>query len=241
MPRTEVDRAVEQVERASGRWRVSMTLLRARPRLGIALGAGLAVGFACAFLLPGVAPSTCAIAGWDTLCVVFLVLAWIGILGDKPAEIRARAAQEDEGQAVILTLVLAACVASLAVIAIELSQARNDQGWIKGMHIAVAVGTVMASWLLMQAIFALHYAHEYYGADRASGGDRGGLAFPGKEEPDYWDFLHFAIIIGVASQTADIAFTAKGLRRLGTLHSLIAFVFNTLIVALTINLVAGLF
>jgi uncharacterized membrane protein len=72
-------------------------------------------------------------------------------------------------------------------------------------------------------------------------GDAGGLSFPGKGAPDYWDFLHFSIVIGVASQTADIAFTDKGLRRLGTAHSLFAFAFNTVIVALTINLMAGLF
>jgi uncharacterized membrane protein len=76
---------------------------------------------------------------------------------------------------------------------------------------------------------------------RRAGRTPGGLAFPGGEPPDYWDFLHFSIVVGVAAQTADIAFTNKHLRRLGTAHSLIAFIFNTLIVALTINLVAGLF
>jgi uncharacterized membrane protein len=93
----------------------------------------------------------------------------------------------------------------------------------------------------MQYVFALHYAHEYYDPDENCAGDSKGLAFPGGEPPDYWDFLHFSIIIGVAAQTADIAFTSKGLRRIGTLHSLVAFAFNTVIVALTINLLAGLF
>ena len=108
---------------------------------------------------------------------------------------------------------------------------------------AAAFVTVTASWFLMQVVYALHYAHAYYGAHPETGEDCGGLAFLDrpKAEPDYWDFLHFAIVIGVAAQTADIAFTDKRLRRLGTAHSVIAFVFNTLIVALTINLVAGLF
>jgi uncharacterized membrane protein len=69
----------------------------------------------------------------------------------------------------------------------------------------------------------------------------GGLVFPGGGEPDYWDFLHFSIVIGVASQTADIGFSSKGMRRTGTLHCVLAFVYNTVILALTINLVAGLF
>jgi uncharacterized membrane protein len=98
---------------------------------------------------------------------------------------------------------------------------------------------VALSWLLVQFIFALHYAHEFYapGADQ----QRGGLAFPGNEAPDYWDFVHFAVVIGVAAQTADIAFTSKTLRRIGTVHSLVAFAFNTLVLALSINLAASLF
>ncbi|MFX8664596.1 DUF1345 domain-containing protein, partial [Acinetobacter baumannii] len=84
-------------------------------------------------------------------------------------------------------------------------------------------------------IFALHYAHEYY-AEGDDGAVGAGLAFPGKGDPDYWDFLHFSLVIGVASQTADIAFTTKALRRIGSVHSLIAFAFNTVVLALTINL-----
>ena len=89
-------------------------------------------------------------------------------------------------------------------------------------------------------IFALHYAHEYYGeGDR--GRRRGGLNFPDDDQPDYWDFIHFASIIGVAAQTADVAFTSKALRRTGTIHGMVAFVFNTVVLALTINLLAILF
>jgi uncharacterized membrane protein len=102
--------------------------------------------------------------------------------------------------------------------------------------------TVVGSWLMVQMIFALHYAHEYYGVDEDDGAaDAEGLRFPGVTAPDYWDFLHFSVVIGVACATADVEFTSKGLRRLGTIHSLVAFAFNTVIVALTINLTAGLF
>ena len=105
---------------------------------------------------------------------------------------------------------------------------------------ALVFATVAASWFMVQLIFALHYAHEYY-AQGERGQDAGGLDFPGGEPPDYWDFLHFSIVIGVASQTADIAFTSKSLRRVGTVHGITAFVFNTVVLALTINLLAGLF
>ena len=95
----------------------------------------------------------------------------------------------------------------------------------------------------MHFIFALHYVHRYFRPtpDGSTSDHVGGLAFPGGELPDFWDFLHFSIVIGVASQTADIAFTRKDLRRLGTVHGLVAFVFNTAVLALGINLVAGLF
>jgi uncharacterized membrane protein len=108
--------------------------------------------------------------------------------------------------------------------------------------VVLAFVSVVASWMMVQMIFALHYAHEYYGVDEDDGArDSRGLEFPGIEEPDYWDFLYFAIVIGVACATADVNISSKGLRQLGTVHSLIAFAFNTVIVALTINLTAGLF
>ena len=102
--------------------------------------------------------------------------------------------------------------------------------------------TVALSWFVMQLVFALHYAHRYYSPDDLPGprGRAQGLKFPGGEDPDYWDFLHFSVVIGTAAQTADIEFTSKPLRRIGTVHSLIAFTFNTVVLALSINLLASL-
>lgn len=137
-------------------------------------------------------------------------------------------------------MILAACVVSVAVVAFELSSALHEHGPAKALRVVTAFVTVSASWLTLQTLFALHYAHEYYARDTETGHDQGGLAFPGGEPPDDWDFLHFAVVIGVAAQTADIAFTSRTMRRLGTIHSLIAFAFNTLVLALTVNLLAGL-
>jgi uncharacterized membrane protein len=97
--------------------------------------------------------------------------------------------------------------------------------------------------MFVQIVFALHYAHEYYAEpqDKRGRKHRGGLLFPEDDAPDYWDFLHFAMIVGVAAQTADIAFTSKTLRRTGTWHGVVSFLFNTVVLALTINLLAGLF
>lgn len=227
--------------RRPAHWRLGVGLFAARPKLTTSLAAGLAVGLACLVFAPALQPSSCAIAGWDAFCALYLAQVLIVIFNKAPQDIRERAAVEDQGAAVILVLIVAACAASVAGVAFELSLAHHEHGLAKAWHVAVAVATVAGSWFLMQVVYALHYAHAYYVADVDTGKDTGGLTFPGGEAPDYWDFLHFSVVIGVAAQTADIAFTSKQLRRLGTAHSLIAFIFNTLIVALTINLVAGLF
>ena len=123
-----------------------------------------------------------------------------------------------------------------------MSLAKDAHGLMKVAHIVLAFITVIASWFMVQMIFTLHYAHEYYGIDEDDGArDAGGIEFPGKEPPDYWDFLYFSVCIGVACATADVDIASKGLRRLATIHCLVAFAFNTIIVALTINLTAGLF
>ena len=187
------------------------------------------------------AGATSAILGWNVFCGLFLVLIAVAARGGGPEKVRARAVREDEGRGLILALVLGASFASLGATAIELTQARHDSGLAQAAHVAAAFWTVAISWLVVQVVFALHYAHEYYAPSDGKDRKVAGLAFPGTKTPDDWDFLHFSIIIGVAAQTADIAFTSAALRRVGTLHSLVAFAFNTFVVALTINLLAGLF
>jgi uncharacterized membrane protein len=211
-----------------------------RPRLLFASVGGLLAAFASRFLA-GLEPSTSAIIGWDVLCLSFILMMMASMAERSSDEIRARAAQDDQGRATILTLVIVAAVAAVAAIAMELSAAKNAHGLVRALRITLAFGTVAVSWFMVHLIFALHYAHGYY--DRDVCGDAKGLRFPGEEddEPDYWDFLHFALIVGVASQTADIAISARPLRRLNTVHALFSFNFNTVIVALTINLLAGLF
>jgi len=216
---------------------------RARPRLTAAFAVGFAVWLACVFGGAGLRWSTCAVLGWDATCLTFIGLGLSMMPGRSPDDIRKVAATQDEGQHMILGLVSIAAAASLLAVAAELSLAKHAHGVEKPLRVALAFGTVAASWFMVQLIFALHYAHEFYA--RAGGSakavDAGGLGFPGDAPPDYWDFLHFSVVIGAASQTADITFTSKQIRRVGTAHTLLTFTFNTIIVALTINLVAGLF
>jgi uncharacterized membrane protein len=216
-------------------------VLVARPRLFIAILIGLAVGVGC-LAFPQMKVSTRLILGWDALSISFLSAMLISMISHSPTEIRARAALDDEGKGVILGLVLIAASVSVWAVGVELSMAKDVHSYMKVVHIVLAFVSVVASWLMVQMIFALHYAHEYYGVDEDDGArDAMGIEFPGTLDPDYWDFLYFAIVIGVACATADANITSKGLRRLSTVHCLVAFAFNTIIVALTINLTAGLF
>jgi len=212
----------------------------ARPRL-VAAFAGGALTTAVLRLAAGLEPSTAAVIGWDVLCLSYIVASCWTMGRDSPDEIRAKAARDDQGRVTILTVVLVAAVMAIVAVALELSLAKSVHGVERGLRVGLAFATVAASWFLVHLIFALHYAHGYYDRDAVRGGDVGGLEFPGGAAPSYWDFVHFAVIIGVAAQTADIAISSQRLRRLNTVHALFAFAFNTVVVALTINLLAGLF
>ncbi|MFC3070724.1 DUF1345 domain-containing protein [Phenylobacterium soli] len=230
--------AEAQAHRTRGVWRI----FASRPRLFGAAMIGAVTGLALAKFQPALPAVTDFVVGWDLMCLAFMLSVTGAMIDHSPDDIRARAEREDEGRGLILGLVLVAAAASVAAIGAELGLAKTAHGVLKAADVTLVVGTVALSWLMVQLVFALHYAHEYYDENEAcEGHDTKGLAFPGGETPDYWDFIHFSIVVGVAAQTADIAFTSKGMRRIGTVHSLVAFVFNTVIVALTINLLAGLF
>lgn len=177
-------------------------------------------------------------AGWDAGVALFLLLTFLKLARTESIDdIRARAADLDEAGVAVLPLSLLAAAASVAVVISE--AASGSSGTDKGVEALLTLGTVVASWLFVHVLFGLHYAHRFY-APADQKGDRGGLEFPGETEPDYWDFLHFSLIIGVASQTADVQIADRGLRRLSTVHSVTAFVFNTVLVALAVNLAVNL-
>lgn len=178
--------------------------------------------------------------GWDAGVGLFLVESAIRLKRGKSSDdIRARAAAIDDAGPAVLPLALIAAVASIAVVIGEAVRVASGGG-STGTAAVLALVTVALSWTFVHVIFAFHYAHIFY-ASGTDGGDRGGLIFPGDDaEPDYWDFLHFSLIIGVAAQTADVQISDRGLRRISTVHSVTAFVFNTVIVALAVNLAVGL-
>jgi len=219
-------------------WTRGFLPIAQRPYLATAIAAGILLSFATA---PWIARGmTRALIGWDGGIMVFLGLSFFYMLGADSTCMKRRALGHDEGRNVMLVITMLAAVASVVALAVELSAAKGQPG--AGFRVALAAGTVVLSWLFVQITYAMHYAHIFYVAEEGSPQHQGGLDFGyGAEEPDYWDFVHFAIVIGATSQTADIIFKSKEMRRVGTLHSLVAFGFNTAILATMINLAANLF
>lgn len=177
--------------------------------------------------------------GWDAGVMLYLALSCVHMIGIDSITMRRRSIDHSEGRNTMLFVTVLAAVASIAALAAELLDAKGHGG--NGFRLTLAAGTVMLSWLFVQIVFARYYAHLYYLIENLQGQLHGGLEFGDGGEPDYWDFVHFSIILGAAAQTADICFKSKKMRRMGTLHTLVAFGFNTAILATMINLAAGLF
>ena len=213
-------------------------LVRASPRLFIAATVGMAVGF----LLPATVSShlgTRFLIAWNCATALYVVLAAVMMIRSTEHSMRRRAQLQDDGQLLILLLVVVAGVASLVAIAGQLAVVKDMHGFVKTAHIALAGLTIASSWAFIQMMFALHYAHEYYAA--AGRGQAPGLEFPKDDSPDYGDFFYFAAVIGTSGQTADVAFATKSMRRIGSVHCILAYLFNTTVLALLINIGASMF
>ena len=212
-------------------------IVAGRPRLFIGAGVGLAT----VVVMPGgLAGVTAAILAWDIGVAVFLLLAFSLFLTAPADRMAQNAKREEEGEWTIFALTVVAAVASLAAILGMFAQGRSLTDTQRALHIALVAGTLAVSWLMMHTTFAFRYAHEYYARDRNPAEFDRGLEFPGETSPDYMDFVYFALVLGMTFQVSDVQITDRKLRRLATLHGLLSFLFNTIILALTVNIAAGL-
>jgi len=209
----------------------------ARPRLVFAILVGVLVYW----ITPAeVVPRTVTrgIVAWDTGSILYLLLAGKMMFFDSHERMRLRAIQHDQGSYFVLFAVIVSCLICLTGIVVELSVAKAMHGTEKLEHIALVGLSVFTTWSFTQVMFALHYAHDFYAAQAK--GLPGGLTFPGGQTPDYSDFLYFSCVIGTSGQTADVEITTRPQRRVCLVHCVLAFFFNTTLVALTINLASGL-
>lgn len=207
-----------------------------------ALISSVAIGLGTTVFLPETWAQqtvTRAIISWNVGSILYLLLAMRMMFWSTHERMRNRALLHDEGKIAVLVLVIASALMCIGAIVAELAVVRNLTGSLRYAHIALAGLTIATSWAFTQTMFALHYAHDYYLC--SMNGEPGGLDFPGGHLPDYGDFLYFASVIGTAGQTADVSFTTRKMRRTGTVHCVLAFFFNTTVVALTINIASSLF
>jgi uncharacterized membrane protein len=215
-----------------------LRLVRARPRIFIAIAAAVLVGAFLPYSLAEHAVTRWLVA-WNCGAGLYVLLAAVMMLRSRDHHMRHRAQLQDDGQLVLLALVVVATIASLAAIAGELTVVKDSHGFLKTAHAALAGVTVLSSWAFIQVMFALHYAHDYYAA--VCHGRAAPLQFPDAEKPDYGDFFYFAAIIGTSGQTADVSFVSKPMRRIGSLHCILSYLFNTTVLALLINIGASMF
>ncbi len=203
---------------------------RAGTRLVVAGASGLLVIVVAAAVGPW---QVAVLAGWDTTAAVFVAWVFWMAYGRDGAATAALATREDDSRAAADVLVVAACVASLASVGAGLAKASHMRGTGEAAMTALAVVSIVLSWAAIHTVFTLRYARLYYG-------EGGGIDFNEEDEPDYHDFAYLAVTVGMTYQVSDTDLTTKSMRRTATRHALWSFVFGTVIVAVTINVVAGL-
>ncbi len=206
-----------------------MRFVYARPRTFIAMAVGLVV----ALLLPAsLRPITRSLIGWDVFIGLYAVLVFTMMLRSGHQDIHRNAARQDDGRFLILVFTALGAFASIAAIVFELGAAHRG-----APELTIATITIALSWVAVHTSFALHYAHDY-----CRGGKTGGLQFPSGDKDDhadYWDFVYFSFVIGMTAQVSDVGITDKIIRRTATVHGIIAFVYNTALVALMVNIAAS--
>lgn len=178
--------------------------------------------------------------GWDGFCFLLLLFYWHSFFTTPQLHIRKQAAKEDPSRAIIFSIILISTFASMLAVILLLT-AKNQSPAVKELHLPIAIGAMILSWMLVHTVFAVRYAHLYYGNHASHPQTHaGGLDFPEDDQPDFLDFAYFSFVLGMTFQVSDVSVTSKKIRRWALWHGLIAFAYNTVIVALTINIIAGL-
>jgi uncharacterized membrane protein len=203
-----------------------------RRRRHFTVSALIFIALAVVLFLLGLRPALSLLLSFDIAVLAFLGTTIVMFLRSDAQSIRERAHKEDEDYWGFLLSSAAVATVVLVALAGELSMGKQANG----LHIALAVCSLILAWLFMNTMFALHYAHEFY---RDTGSERPGLDFPGNVDPDYWDFVYFAFVIGMTFQVSDVQIDSRAIRRVALAQSVIAFFFNVIVLALSVNIIAS--
>jgi uncharacterized membrane protein len=188
---------------------------------------------------------TRVLIGWNAAMLTYFVAVAVMVRSSNEHSLARRAAAQDEGRFAILFLTIFAAAAAFGAIFYQLLLVKDEHGLNRSFHVGLAALTVISSWAFIHVMFALHYASECFSVRNTKASleakIHGGLHFPGDDElPDYLDFFYFSFVIGVACATADVNITSRSIRRTALIHSVVAFFFNSAVLALTVNIAAGL-
>jgi uncharacterized membrane protein len=203
----------------------------ARRRTVISALVGLAGGAVAYLALP---PASIPLLAWDLAAVTYVCWVWISVWKFDPRQTAAHAVREDPTRATADIMVLCAAVVSLVAVGYVLARASSLTGLGKGLNVGFGVASVIASWTIVHTVFALKYARRYYA------GTAGGVDFHEDERPCFSDFAYLAFTVGMTFQVSDSELNSKGFRKTVLVHSLLSYLFGTFIVALAINVIAGL-
>lgn len=172
---------------------------------------------------------------WDFFGITFLILSWITFYKKDSHGIRKIAAKQDSGHIVLFFILIAATILSLVAIILLL---KSKQEWLLEKEIVTAIyfTGVLISWLLHQTLYSIHYAHLFYNAVNTG---KQILIFPGTAKPDYMDFAYFSFTNGMTFQVSDVIVNSGYMRKLVLFQSLASFGFNTIIIALSVNVIVS--
>ena len=174
---------------------------------------------------------------WDVFALVYIVVSWIVFFKRPKAEIIKQANKDDGSTLFVLISIILTSFASMFTVLLLMISAGKESAFIT---IPISISGMMLSWIMVHTLFGFHYAHMYYADYDTNKNKINDLNFPGDEEPDYLDFAYFSFVIGMTFQVSDVKINSALIRRTVLAHALLAFALNTFVVALTINLVAGL-
>lgn len=217
-----------------------LDLHRASNRLSLSILVGLLTYTALGHALPSAGWEVRIVAGWNAGAVLLLLLAWSVIWRCDPGRTHRRAASEDPGRRAVWGIILGASSLSLFSAAYVLRRAKLLPPAYQALLVILCLAGVVTAWCLTHTAYTLRYAHLYYRDDDEDGSHNAGLVFPNNDPPDYYDFAYFAFTVGMCFQVSDVTITSKIIRRAVLMHSVLSFAYNTAIVALAMNLVAGL-
>lgn len=213
---------------------VFIRFIRSRPFLLCAVVLGVAV----ALLVPErYSDLRRALIGWNSgVWAYLLAMAWTMFRADH-SRVRAIAERQDESGGAVLCAVVVGAILSVYAMVTELADMKEASEHVKALHYGFTALTVIGSWLLVGAMYCLHYAHIYYTANKHTLP----LEFPDEHtQPNYWDFLYFSFTLSVAVQTSDVSVKTRAMRKLVLGHCVLAFFFNLVILGLSVNIAASL-